>query len=408
MSSIHEQAVINHLLHYPENLNLVASCVHPDNFLDKDSRVIFKYMLDSGENELVTISSELRGKADVPKIISVETPIRASLQPYCREIIKDYNLHHQANFLRDTSLDLKETHSTDGLIEKYEDQIDMLRNNSTLRKTALDFDSDTIFSEFLDDIEKPKRDDLIPFYLSTINRWLGDGIAPGSLIMLSGNSKDGKSTIALQQTWKLAGKIHRPAFLSLEQMTRELVETIVGQIAKVPGYQIRNRRWEGDSKEKCKQAAGLLKKWGMYLLGSDISSPDNLFSTMRLLAENGVKWFTIDHLQLLAEGGADGGYTYKVKEITRKLKLFAGRYGVVIFLVAQNQTDSDKPKTWGSNVPEQDVDAWLVFCRAEKDKPNECDFIRLHRNRLPGGEIGNVDTVWNRESNRTEEMEDRY
>ena len=404
MSSTHEREVISHILHYPENINIVAASVTAQHFLDRDCRVIFEYMLESSETELVTISRELRGKADVPSILASDPPLKASLPSYCTTIIEDFKMSIADDTLRNEIAEIKEHRSTKGTADRLEDLIDQLRENSTSKKTALDFDSNAIFSQFLLDIEKPKRDDLIPFYMPTLNRWLGDGIAPGSLVMLSGNAKDGKTTIALRQTWSLSNKIHRPALISLEQMTRELVETIVGQMAKVHGVEIRNRRWEGNNKERCKQAANLLKKWGMYLLGSDISTPDNLFSMMRILAENGVKWFTIDHLQLLAEGGADGGYTYKVKEITRKLKLFAGRYGVVIFLIAQNQTDSDKPKTWGSNVPEQDVDAWMVFCRANKDDPTDCDFIKIHRNRLPGGRVGDVDTIWNRTSNRTEEM----
>ena len=404
MSSIHEREVISHLLHYPENINIIAASVTPQHFLDRDCRLTLEYMLDSAETELVTISRELKGKADVPSILSVEPPLKSSLPSYCTTIMEDYKTSLVDEQLRAELVEVKEQRSTKGTADRLEGLIDQLRENSTAKKTALDFDSNTVFSEFLVDIEKPKRDDLIPFYLPTINRWLGDGIAPGSLVMLSGNAKDGKSTIALRQTWYLSSRIHRPAFISLEQMTRELVETIVGQMAKVSGTEIRNRQWYENNKDRCKQAATLLKKWGMYLLGSDISSPDNLFSIMRILAENGVKWFTIDHLQLVAEGGGDVGYTYKIKEITRSLKLFAGRYGVVIFLIAQNQTDSEKPKTWGSNVPEQDVDAWLVYCRGDKDDPTDSDFIKLHRNRLPGGKVGDVNTIWNRISNRTEEL----
>jgi len=402
MSVLHEQSIICHLLLSPENLNIIAPRLVPDHFSDKDCRTIYIYLLNNPNAELVTVTRELKGKANVMSMLSADEALPSSLPSYCDIIIKDYLLATSKTFLHDSLEDLNESHTTDGLIQGYEEQIDLLRNNTGSRKTVLDFDSESVFNKFIVDIDKPKRDDLIPFYLPTINKWLGRGIAPGSLVMLSGNAKDGKSTIALRQTWWLAEKVVRTAFISLEQRTNELVETMVGQMAKVSGVEIRNRSWQDNNKDRVKQAAKYLKQWGMYILGSDISTPDTLFSNIRMLAENGVKWFTIDHLQLIADMGIEGGYTYKIKEITRKLKLYAGQYGIVILLLAQNQEDSDRPKTWGSNVPDQDVDAWLVLARDKK----EGDFVRLYRNRLPGGERGTVDIIWNRVSNRTEEMVD--
>ena len=404
MGISHERAILSYLLVYPNSLGKVASLITPRHFLDPLAREVYAHMVDNPLDDPVEIKHALKN-VDMLEIMRCEPPIEASLEPYCNIIIKDYLIYHSKEFLREAYEEIKDSNSIDSLAEKYEDQIRKLTADSH-RNTPVDFGSKSIFDQFTSGIDSPPRKDLIPFYMPTISKYLG-GIAPGSFVMLSGNAKDGKTTIGLRQTWYLAEQNIRSAFISLEQRTQELVETIVGQRSKVSGYEIRNKRWTGINKERVIQAAEYLRNCDMYILGADISSPETIFSNMRMLAENGVRWFTIDHLQLAVEMNFATNYTYQIKEFTRKVKLFCGQYGVVVFLIAQNQEDADRPKTWGSNVPQQDVDAWLVYSRGKKDKPGPPeDYISLYRNRLPGGETGKIQTTWNKDTNCTEELYD--
>lgn len=403
MSSLHEWSILGYLVNENDMLDSVATRISEEHFSDAKAMKVFSAMKEMREFEVPTLSTRVNDHKAMELLIAHgdEIVTAQSIPRFCKSIIDDYAISEQRTFVDELKDRLKER-KLDGLADFYEHQANNLRSivqldSDDIEKYSLNHE----YRNYMDDIDQPQRSDLIPFYLPTINESLGYGVPPGSLVMLSGTPKDGKSTIALQQTWWLSEKHYPVAFFSFEQRTRELFEIMVGQRAKVPGIKIRNRTWDMVEKERTIGAAKYLSHCPIYVIGIEKTDPLHCFEQIRRLAENGVKWITIDHLQLMCDGSGEKGYTYKIKDVTRRLKLLAGQLDIVIFLIAQNQQSADTVRTWGSNVPEQDVDAWLVFKRPSKDDPkcSDPDYMILHRNRLPGSKRIYVETIWNPNTN---------
>jgi len=188
-----------------------------------------------------------------------------------------------------------------------------------------------------------------------LNRVLGGGIVPGSVVLLGGEPGIGKSTLMLQLALRLAVKV---AYVSGEES---------GQQIKMRAERI------GINNPDC------------FVLTE--TQTDNIFSQIRDLEPQLV---IIDSIQTLQAAGIDSspGSISQIRECTAQLIHFAKETNTPVFLIGHITKDGGLA---GPKVLEHMVDVVLQF---EGDQHHLYRLIRAHKNRFGAtAEIGIYEMV---------------
>jgi replicative DNA helicase len=394
----------------------VVSSLEERMFLDAGARLCFAALREIFEAKLgkvvdvIVLSAHLGDKVKASVISRyADTPGSVTMAEHYATIVRNKWLARQAlRFAADTleqdEMDL-EAH-----ISRAESHIEELKNG--LEVSDLDIEQFSIKQTMMPlfrELEKPlPTGTLIPFPLPTINDALGGGLVPGTVVFFAGSAKAGKTTLACQFIRKVAGLDIPTAYFSFEQNDTELLRTLLGQEAKVPGFVLRNRNLDARDWERVIPAANTLAGLPILLLAGKHTDPVRIWSQCEKCANKGYRVIVIDHLQLLTEvGERDQGYAFKLKAITRKLKLFALKHQLVMLVLSQLQdkVDGGRITLWGGASPMQDGDAVIVYIRPSQVNPNstEPDSVFLYLNRLPGGHRPNVLVRWDAQSNTVRE-----
>jgi replicative DNA helicase len=392
-----------------------VSSLAPTMFLDAGARLSFiaiREMLDAEQVvDAVTLSSHLNGKVTRTIISSyADAPGSSSMIEHYATIVRNKWLAREAlRFAADTveqeEIDLAEH------INRAEIHLEQLK--SGLAVSDIDIEQFSIrkgMSPLLKELEcaLPKGF-LVPFPLPKVNDALGGGAVPGSVIFLAGSAKAGKTTLACQFIRGVSGADIPCAYFSFEQNDTELLRTMLGQEANVPGFVLRNRNLSAADWNRVIPAANILSGLKILLVAGRHTDPIRFWAQAEKCAGKGYRVLVIDHLQLLAEvGERDQGYAFKIKAITRKLKLFALKHQLVLLVLAQLQDkmDGGRLAMWGGASPMQDGDAVIVYLRPSQVNPNckDPDSVFLYLNRLPGGQRPDVPVVWDAQSNTVKEI----
>lgn len=281
------------------------------------------------------------------------------------------------------------------IIEKYNKQlvvdcINKIENN----KENLDYnDIEKMLYNAMSSIEqKNKVDTMFPWVYATMdlyfnsednpiyvtdNTWYAQldfflwGVRQWWLYILAARPKVWKSSVMLNLCMKLREQKINTSVHSFEMSAQEIHERAICMTCEVEAWQLHKR--VTDVIEKVTDIMGKIKEKSRCY----IHTGSMLHEIERNIAQdvyNWVKVIFIDYLQLIRIDWYKGNKNNMIEEITRKLKILAGEYGIAIFLLSQLSREASKvaePElhhlrdSWAI---EQDATAVIFLARDEYNK----------------------------------------
>jgi DNA repair protein RadA/Sms len=182
--------------------------------------------------------------------------------------------------------------------------------------------------------------------LGELDRVLGGGIVPGSLVLLGGDPGIGKSTLLLQVAQHLAAQSRRVLYVSGEESARQI--------------RMRSRRLGADHDE-------------LYVMAET-----DLGAIAQHLIETQPEWAVIDSIQAISDPSLNStpGSVSQVRGATGTLMRLAKEHGISLFIVGHVTKEGTLA---GPRVLEHMVDTVLYF---EGDRFKSYRIVRAVKNRF--------------------------
>lgn len=191
-------------------------------------------------------------------------------------------------------------------------------------------------------------------------------VRPGDLVILAARPSMGKSALALQIAYHLAG-LRRPVLVvSLEMGLSQLVERLASGVLGLDAQLIRQRRLTEANLERLSGFASRLAVLPLFADSAPRLTTAELRSrARRLRARHGLDLVVVDYLQLLDVPDRRGANRQEqVAEISRSLKALALELQVPVLALSQLSREAERqddrvPQLWNlreSGAIEQDAD----------------------------------------------------
>jgi len=152
----------------------------------------------------------------------------------------------------------------------------------------------------------------------SLDRWLGDGVRGGDLVVLGGDVGSGKSALALAIAVRMAQEGTRVAFLTGEMTTERVMERALAVEGRVRVDDLRRGTLDDLSRASVGAAAVRLRDRAPRVEPLPLDSMDGLRARVRELA---VQVVILDPLQALA--GGNGAQEESLAAAVRALKAIA-------------------------------------------------------------------------------------
>ncbi|MFY0609234.1 MAG: DNA repair protein RadA [Candidatus Atelocyanobacterium thalassa] len=198
-----------------------------------------------------------------------------------------------------------------------------------------------------------------------LDRVLGGGVVPGSLVLIGGDPGIGKSTLLLQVANKLAQQLPRILYISAEESAQQ-IKLRASRLMMLNTEKINNKNIEKKELERCNSKS-------LFIL-----SETNLEEILRELESLQPQVAIIDSIQTLylaALNSAPGSIS-QVKECTSILMKLAKRDNITLFIVGHVTKEGTIA---GPRVLEHLVDTVLYF---EGDRYASHRLLRSVKNRF--------------------------
>ena len=236
--------------------------------------------------------------------------------------------------------------------------------------------------------------------LVDLDRILGP-IEAGTYVVIGARPSMGKTAFAIEFSLRLAAFGIPSVFASLEMGTREIAERILINRSRVPGEKIRSGHYGDDDMARFDGVYQAVKTQApIHLLRNGATSVGRIASVCRRLIrieQRKPEVLFIDYLQLLEPENSRVERHQQVQEMSRQLKLLAGRLGIVVVVLSQINRSAEaredhRPRMSDlreSGAVEQDADMVLMLYRPEyydpKDQPGVAEVIVAKNRNGPVG-----------------------
>jgi DNA repair protein RadA/Sms len=211
-----------------------------------------------------------------------------------------------------------------------------------------------------------------------LNRVLGGGVVPGSLVLLSGEPGIGKSTFMLQMARFMGGRA-KVLYISGEESLRQL-KLRADRLDLTPANPSRGKTDTGQGEADLVQEEVIPRQSNVSVMAEvslDVVGAEALEGGYQVLIIDSIQTMMLDDLQ------SAPGSVSQVRECAAFLMRLAKDYGVAVFMVGHVTKDG---AVAGPRVLEHMVDTVLCF---EGDQYHIYRLLRASKNRFgPSNEIG--------------------
>lgn len=233
-----------------------------------------------------------------------------------------------------------------------------------------------------------------PFYTPTgrrdLDRILNGGLAPGQLVVVSGRTGHGKTTLALDMIRSTALRDGRPVFfVSAEQVEEEITMRILFAEATVPLAGMRTGKISDEQWESLTGHATPLFDAPIFIDDSVQKLTDITSEAHRLGADHDLGLIVVDGLNLLTSGEDANSRYEDVATMSRNLKHLARDLNVPVVVTAglsrgiEERGDDARPRLSDlrdSGTLEEDADIVIFVHRPDAEnrdheRVGEVDFI---------------------------------
>jgi len=179
--------------------------------------------------------------------------------------------------------------------------------------------------------------------LSGIPRWdeATLGFRPKTLHVIAGDSKAGKTTLALQMITYSALTMNRPVgIVSMEMSKESLVDKVVCGEGRVSMRKLAMGQLSPDELDTMASAIAKLRDKPIHIIEESSMTPTKFRAlARRLKEEERIKLLVVDYIQLMDGDDTKKPREQQVNEIGKMLKTVANELGIGIVVIAQLNDD---------------------------------------------------------------------
>ena len=348
-----EECVIGTLLSYNKAMDEVREILNEDCFYNMNHKEIFKAIkeLDSKGDDISNIS-----------IMPLLTKNRADIAP--TELIEISN-HIFIQDLYQYALRLSELSEKRKIFEmgyylmqsgsnEFEEISEILSNT----RKKLDEFSDKKSDQYIKlDVSLKKVSDIVNKNISNENNIIGTptgfekidekgGLQKGDLIIIAGESSQGKTALALSIILNAIEQDYKAAYYSMEMMSHQLTSRLIAMKSNVSSSDILYNKLDGKQLGLFDKAIGNL--WNRNLFYDDRSSSniDVILSSIRnMKVKYNIDGAVVDYLQILNvnRGGRNTNDEQLMGDVARRLKNLAKDLGIWIIALSQLNRNIENP-----------------------------------------------------------------
>lgn len=171
------------------------------------------------------------------------------------------------------------------------------------------------------------------------------GLQPGNLIIVAGETSQGKSSLALSMSYNAIQSGEKVAFYSMEMTNEELGARLLSINSCVSSSEILYNSRLGEEKLKSiDYSAGVLKYDNMFFDDRSTSNIDTILVSIRSMKiKHNIAGAVVDYMQILNVNMKSSNKEQAMGDIARRLKNLAKELGIWIIALSQLNRNSDNP-----------------------------------------------------------------
>ena len=385
-----EQSILGALLLDPQSIDSIGA-LRPEHFYDEAHRLILSEimaMVSVGKPiDAVTVAEELYdhghdersgGLAYLGSLVA-STPSTRSVRRYS-EVVVGKALERQllgaADRIRET---VESIGSTSEKLASAQSAVMSISESVASRQPKV---MREVLSSAVDVLTQRSSGNVrcLPTGFRDLDRQLAGGFRPGNLIVLAGRPGTGKTSLAVNVGYQVAGSGVPVLVLSLEMPEQELADRLISQAGGVYLSSVLAGDMEGETGERI--MAGVSRLHEIPLVIDDqggLSLFDVASKARSVKRKHGLGLLVIDYLQLMTGDGDNRNQ--QIEQITRGLKALAKELDIPVVALSQlsrkcEERTNKRPMNSDlreSGAIEQDADVILFVYRDEEYNPNSPD-----------------------------------
>ena len=385
-----EQSILGALLLDPKSIDSLGA-LRPEHFYDEAHRLILSEimaMVAVGKPiDAVTVAEELYdhghdersgGLAYLGSLVA-STPSTRSVRRYS-EVVVGKALERQllgaADRIRET---VESIGSTSEKLASAQSAVMSISESVASRQPKV---MREVLSSAVDVLTQRSSGNVrcLPTGFRDLDRQLAGGFRPGNLIVLAGRPGMGKTSLAVNVGYQVAGSGVPVLVLSLEMPEQELADRLISQAGGVYLSAVLAGDMEGETGERI--MAGVSRLHEIPLVIDDqggLSLFDVASKARSVKRKHGLGLLVIDYLQLMTGDGDNRNQ--QIEQITRGLKALAKELDIPVVALSQlsrkcEERTNKRPMNSDlreSGAIEQDADVILFVYRDEEYNPNSPD-----------------------------------
>lgn len=412
-----ERAALACILLKPELLTAALGELAPEHFYLERHRLLFEsYIRISSRAEKIhlrSLQADLEQAGVWEKIgamayvagLDLDVPILEGFEDYCR-IVRD---RHAARKAIEAGVNLvKIAQGPDPIAEVLEQHQATVREITTGRTNGSSTISSKEIADNWSDRPPPVEPISIAWGIPSMDQH--SEILPGQLIVISGQTGQGKSALAQQVAYRAAVDGRRVLYVSLEMTPDQATGRFVAQISGGP-YRAWVKPWlyaEGIKRRIAQGAADFADTDGEILIVEPGTFTAEAIEAKALgEKDNGLDLLVVDHLQLLSLPSDKGGNRASaIRKVTSAMKRLSLKGDFSTLLLSQFSREVAKegrrPRLSdleGSSSIEQDADVvlstYIPFVEGAQPPEGNAELIIMKRR---DGETGIVPAYWHGQS----------
>ena len=171
------------------------------------------------------------------------------------------------------------------------------------------------------------------------------GLQPGNLIIVAGETSQGKTSYALSVAYNAIQSGDKVAFYSMEMTNEELGARLLSINSGVSSSDILYNSRLGEEKLKnLDYSAGVLKYDNMYFDDRSTSNIETILVSIRSMKiKHNIKGAVVDYMQILNVNVKNTNKEQAMGDVARRLKNLAKELGIWIIALSQLNRNSDNP-----------------------------------------------------------------
>lgn len=347
-----EKSVLSSIIFGTGDLNEIREIISEDCFYSTKNREVYKSIIsvsDAGDKvDLLSVASELKKEGSLVTAIQL-AEMGTGFTSY--ELVRDCKRLRELDMRRKMTLigiDLSKSCSNEledvgEIMQSVKDKIDSVFGDIDTGVVLL---RDVIKKLFEIISNNAKSDGCITGTRTGFKSFDDKGgLQPGNLVIVAGETSQGKTSYALSIAYNAIQSDSKVAFYSMEMTNEELGARLLSINSGVPSSDILYRSNLGEENLRALDySAGVLKFDNMYFDDRSTSNIETILSSIRSMKiKHNISGAFVDYLQILNVNTKNNNKEQAMGDVARRLKNLAKELGIWIIALSQLNRNSDNP-----------------------------------------------------------------